>query len=300
MKSKQIILIVIISIFHQVSYAQFKVLPSGSVGIGTNNPSGKFQVAGNSYFSNSAGSIRLDGGSTNPIIGSSTDMLFIWYNSSTNLNKVYAEKFKKGWPKNTKSTSIVNNTDALITIMELEPIIVKDSIGSESFDFTFESVDKNMAFVTEETPFGNVVDFYQFIPIIVSAIQKQQQKIEILQKVVYSQENEIITLKSNNNSQKLSEKDNDFVDDKPLLYDNVPNPFDTETVIKYYIPENSITASIFIYDLQGKEMKSFNISHKGNGSIIINASELYAGMFVYTLIVDNKIIDTKRMILTSN
>ena len=37
-----------------------------------------------------------------------------------------------------------------------------------------------MPFATEETPFGDVVDFYQFTPIIVSAIQQQQKQIEIL------------------------------------------------------------------------------------------------------------------------
>jgi hypothetical protein len=36
----------------------------------------------------------------------------------------------------------------------------------------------------------------------------------------------------------------------------------------------------------------------GLNSIIVNGSELPAGMYLYTLVVDNEIIDTKRMILT--
>jgi len=36
----------------------------------------------------------------------------------------------------------------------------------------------------------------------------------------------------------------------------------------------------------------------GLNTITVQASELPAGMYLYTLVVDNEIIDTKRMILT--
>ncbi len=44
-------------------------------------------------------------------------------------------------------------------------------------------------------------------------------------------------------------------------------------------------------------MKSFNIKEKGERKVTISSSDLYDGMFVYTLLVDGKIIDTKKMIL---
>jgi hypothetical protein len=37
---------------------------------------------------------------------------------------------------------------------------------------------------------------------------------------------------------------------------------------------------------------------RGAGSIIIQAQELQAGMYMYTLLVNNAIVDTKKMILT--
>jgi len=50
--------------------------------------------------------------------------------------------------------------------------------------------------------------------------------------------------------------------------------------------------------MNGVQIKSKPISNKGIGSIVIDASELRPGMYLYTLIIDDKEIDTKRMILT--
>ena len=137
------------------------------------------------------------------------------------------------------------------------------------------------------------------IPILTKAINDHQKQIETLQKIVYSQENEILKLKSsvNEKSQTLNQDENNIFEDIPRLFNNIPNPFNSETVIKFYIPKTSTSAMLIITDLQGKEVKSFNIQAKGNDLVKINSSELYDGMFIYTLLVDDKIIDTKKMIL---
>ena len=83
-----------------------------------------------------------------------------------------------------------------------------------------------------------------------------------------------------------------------ILYQNAPNPFSSNTEISCYLPETNIPATIFIYDLQGAELKSYPITQTGLNSITVYGSELPAGMYLYTLVVDNEIIDTKRMILT--
>lgn len=50
--------------------------------------------------------------------------------------------------------------------------------------------------------------------------------------------------------------------------------------------------------MQGVEIKSYSLSQKGKSSLTIHGNELKPGMYMYTLIVDGKIIDSKRMILT--
>jgi hypothetical protein len=82
------------------------------------------------------------------------------------------------------------------------------------------------------------------------------------------------------------------------LFQNIPNPFNQQTNIGYTIPTTAQSASMMIFDLQGKLIKNIPVTNFGNGSVTINGNELAAGMFVYTLVVDGNIIDTKRMILT--
>ena len=83
-----------------------------------------------------------------------------------------------------------------------------------------------------------------------------------------------------------------------VLYQNSPNPFSVSTKIEYYLPADVQKATIYIYDMNGTQLKSIPLNQKGNGSITINGSELKAGMYMYTLIADGQVIDTKRMILT--
>jgi len=82
------------------------------------------------------------------------------------------------------------------------------------------------------------------------------------------------------------------------LHQNNPNPFDQQTEIKFYIPAESKYASINVYDMTGKELMKFELRDRESSSLTINARQLQAGMYMYSLIVDGREVDTKRMILT--
>ena len=84
----------------------------------------------------------------------------------------------------------------------------------------------------------------------------------------------------------------------PVLDQNTPNPFNQSTTIGYYLPTSISAAAIYVYDMNGVQLKSYNITERGKKNIIINGSEFSAGMYLYALIADGKVIDTKRMILT--
>ena len=84
----------------------------------------------------------------------------------------------------------------------------------------------------------------------------------------------------------------------PVLDQNIPNPFNTSTNIGFSLPSTIATAGIYVYDMNGVQLKSYSITERGKGNITIHGSELNAGMYLYALIADGKIIDTKRMILT--
>ena len=78
---------------------------------------------------------------------------------------------------------------------------------------------------------------------------------------------------------------------------NVPNPFNRITLIKYYLPKNAAQAHIRISDMNGNLLKVVEAYEKGYGQIVIEANILAPGTYVYELIVGNERIDTKRMII---
>ncbi|HTB32541.1 MAG TPA: tail fiber domain-containing protein, partial [Bacteroidia bacterium] len=85
--------------------------------------------------------------------------------------------------------------------------------------------------------------------------------------------------------------------DAPLLYQNIPNPFSGNTKINYYLPEGTQGATMVFYDNYGNQLKQVQLSQTGNGTLNINPENLTAGIYSYSLVVNGKIIDTKRMIL---
>ena len=78
---------------------------------------------------------------------------------------------------------------------------------------------------------------------------------------------------------------------------NAPNPFDSETVIRYGLADDVSEACLCIYDLQGKQVKRIDLADR-QGQVVIAASELSAGMYIYSLIADGQEVDSHRMILT--
>ena len=81
-----------------------------------------------------------------------------------------------------------------------------------------------------------------------------------------------------------------------ILYQNSPNPFNKQTVIRFKLAEDAEDASVCIFDMTGKLLKKLPIS-SGMQSVSIKGYELGEGMFLYSLIVNGQEIDTKKMVI---
>lgn len=81
-----------------------------------------------------------------------------------------------------------------------------------------------------------------------------------------------------------------------VLNQNVPNPFAEQTTITYNVPEKYGYAQIIFNTIEGKIIKAVDITKKGRGQLNVFASDLSSGMYTYSLVVDGKIIDTKKMV----
>ena len=135
------------------------------------------------------------------------------------------------------------------------------------------------------------VNYIAIISIIVEAMKEQNQKIESL-------EAEIVKLKKGKSTARQASSNTlETTTTGAYLYQNTPNPFSKETQIKYYVSESSDDAGIYIYDLNGTQLKSFKNITKGENSVTLSASELKPGMYLYSLVADGNIVDTKRMVI---
>jgi len=85
---------------------------------------------------------------------------------------------------------------------------------------------------------------------------------------------------------------------KASLDQNQPNPFTEITHINYFIPEQTANAIIKIYLSGGQEIKTIALDKKGKAEISIDGGSISPGTYIYSLFVDDKLIDSKTMILT--
>ncbi len=152
------------------------------------------------------------------------------------------------------------------------------------FGFIAQELQKIYPELVHEDNSGNLsVDYISFIPLLVEAVNDLSKKIEKLES-----QSQIPNTISDVRGTGI----------EAFIVQNTPNPFKTDTEIKYFVPEKSDDAAIYFYDMQGAQKKVVKINLKGESSIVVTGGEFKAGMYLYSLIIDNKIIDTKRMILT--
>ena len=81
-----------------------------------------------------------------------------------------------------------------------------------------------------------------------------------------------------------------------ILNQNTPNPFAESTVITYSIPKSFSKAQIIFRTVTGEVIKTADIKSAGKGLITVYASDISKGLYTYTLVIDGKTIDTKKMI----
>jgi hypothetical protein len=86
-------------------------------------------------------------------------------------------------------------------------------------------------------------------------------------------------------------------DDTAELEQNQPNPFHENTTIKYYLPNSTERAAMAITDMNGTVLKTFTLSGKGFGQVLIGGGSLPIGTYIYTLTVNGEQVDSKRMML---
>ena len=144
--------------------------------------------------------------------------------------------------------------------------------------------------VYERKDGSKAINYMEMIPLLVQSINELNAEIEVLNgQVPEGTVKAARTRGTNGVSQAVSSRN--------ILYQNTPNPFKEQTVIRFSLANDAQDASICIFDMSGKMLRKFPIS-SGENSVSIYGYELGEGMFLYSLIVNGQEIDTKKMVIT--
>jgi hypothetical protein len=162
-----------------------------------------------------------------------------------------------------------------------------------------QDVERIVPEVVRTMPDGTKGLAYQsIIPLLIEAVKTQQSEIEELQIILNEYIKEYEEMKAIQSGNGIYEKSPSSSISNSFLYQNIPNPFSQSTIIRYHIAEIYQKSEIYIFTIQGELVKTYLLLDPNKSEIVIKGEELKPGMYLYTLLVDGREIDTKRMILT--
>lgn len=202
--------------------------------------------------------------------------------------------YKKEYPSLSKKTDNVSDTTHNGMKKYSKDLVQRKKLG-------FRAQELKIVFpeLVKENDEGYLsVNYTGLIPVLVEAIKEQQAEYEaLLAKVEQLEKKNKNNLKSG--SDIIIEEPDNISNPENLLFQNSPNPFSETTEIKYTLSGNTEKAMICVYDMNGKQLKCYELTNDLSGRITIDGNELIAGMYMYALIVDGQLIDTKKMVLTN-
>jgi hypothetical protein len=133
------------------------------------------------------------------------------------------------------------------------------------------------------------LNYAGIVPYLVSALKEFKSRLDSLQQQLNSCCNLRIPAPENSGSIELENIRS------MQLFSADPNPFSESTIIRWSLPDDFSHAVIYFYDDKGNRINQYTITEKGNGQLQLFGSRLSSGVYSYTLVVDNRIVETRRM-----
>jgi len=274
-------------IYRQSGLAAFTVRPN-DIGID------KTLVVNGSTFLNG---LAFLGGNTE-VTGNVTPAVSGNYNlgsSSKKWNEVWALNGSIQTSDVKCKENIENLNYGIETINKMRPVTYewKENANGIRIGFIAQELEKLVPEVVVVDSVNNYgVRYTELIPVLTKGIQEQQVMIDSL--------NQKLNLLIQSNAEKIALKEQstfqkEKINKQPILFQNTPNPFRGMTRIDYYVPITSNSAFIKVTDMNGKLVKAFALNELGFGQVELDCSELAAGQYQYSLLINQQIFDTKKM-----
>lgn len=181
------------------------------------------------------------------------------------------------------------DADTIDAPVELEASMLQKQIASKRhFGLAADQLEEIFPDLVYEDENGiKSINYVEMVPILVQAINELKEELD--------------ELKGENISKKKSQATNVGNTEQEIIQlslgQNKPNPFGVTTTIDVSVPETVQNAFIYVYDLQGKKVDQVDITARGKQSIQLSSANLSDGMYLYSLIADGKVVETRRMIV---
>lgn len=288
---------------------------SGNTGLGTTAPTERLHVVGNIFASGNIdvggtvgfGSVETfaDGGSFT--IQSNSDIVpdADGTNNLGTTARTWASVHSLSYQSiiSPRALSTAENLKAgLPEIMKLRPIsytegsVKKFGLVGKEVQGVLPEVTSDQDLVSTEGGSRSLVksgkislEYDALIPVLIKGMQEQQKLITALQERINQLESAQAVAAGGNDNIRANNLTGGAV-----LEQNQPNPFNQSTVIRYRLPQ-STSGQLNIYDNNGKLLKSYKANESGQTTI--NAGELRSGIYNYTLLVNGKQVDTKKLVI---
>lgn len=210
-----------------------------------------------------------------------------------NLNVVEFDHVQRTFDAN--DTELTLQDSATVSIYSNEDVKVNwyedDSpvINNKHYGLIAQELQKIYPDLVVESQDGYLaINYLEIIPLLIRSVQELKAELDA-------------TKNSNTPIYKAQARTTDAIGIDAIvttLYQNTPNPFTESTLIRCDVAEEVVKADLYIYNMNGEQIAEYAVTERGETSVTIDGASLNAGMYLYALIADGQVIDTKRMILT--
>ena len=192
------------------------------------------------------------------------------------LDKYMNARFKTGGGEARPSVEDDNTVATGFVAQEVEA-------AAKELKYEFDGVD---APKNENDLYG--LRYSEFVVPLVKAVQELSGIVREKDSVIDIMRNEIRELQ-------MKAGIGSSVDSRAVLGQNYPNPVRQSTVIEYSLPEKAGYPLISISDASGKVIKRIQLGTNSKGNITLNTSTLPSGVYNYSLVVDGKVKQTRKL-----
>lgn len=146
------------------------------------------------------------------------------------------------------------------------------------------------ALIIEDAQGNEYVNYTQLVPILVQAIKELKTELDDLKEAVASSGTRKVNAATNIATNTLDEG-------RGSISQNTPNPFTGQSTVRVSVPDDASDAYVDILTLNGASVKRIPVSN-GLSEVSLSSFEFAPGTYLYTLVVNGKVSETRRMVVS--